>query len=1339
MTKRTPISAEQNIWFDAQQVDATDLSLEQTYNTTINAGIINNHIGNGVLSEALTPRILFDSLLQTGFLDGVAIFTQSQPSDNNLGNQLEISLTNSTAAGKRTVKVGIIGLDFQSNLQYETFVFQTNESQVTTKHYTKILLLLFNDLIGNPELSLNLGGHLVIKEVNPLTLSRSPVMVSQTVEPNLFFRDFFVDGYVDGYGSVINLIQTALPLYNVDSLNIYTTGKENKILYINDVTTQLGQKFLATTNNIQKVTLLMSVRNQEVGYENDLAWTGDLVVSIYPLQSNLNCPTDIAANLQIEFPPSNIPVAQLSVNYGSLQAAGTVLDSVPQPVDFVFSNSTVAGGNVIVPGNYYAITVKRSGAANKCDLLITSGNDTVPDSRVTVFTGTLWVDLPDEDLWFCVWTDAAKMSDGQAYDSGLGMILPKTILDTASQATIDYCLQNLQFTGNDVYRAVVQAITDKTTPVPDQRTGNPVLSRQEIVPGVKLLNTLEISNLENASEPLLIGAIADKNRKYYDAISAQIVSKLFSATLAEDEILIRIVDDPTDAVRFDNAVTGLVTNLLNGDLNGARIYPNYSNPNIYYRVADAKLCSMLVGDVNGDGLITEEDLVLLNTYLNYNLNIGLPQNTVINTDGYITTFTNGYTTYTNKFTNIFNISFQLVETTTGVVAASGTDGVLVADPNNPRLAQFTSASVNFNTIIGLSSYKLVVISPLNPENNGGFDIISISTPSDVLTIRKVYLTGDVLGQMLRADIDGDFAVTTNDGYLLQNYIDRYPLTTSGTTTYPAPATNAYTKIGTPFNVIRLKVEKFVDRADDYSPVTVGRSTTIHPLQDIFLNDGYYFASHDFYTNPAALVFEKQLTWTESLIVVNSRPKQVPSVFTTLSGFIKNECNIQGILCNVYGSKPDFNSGRVDVFAPDNIILGEGGELHRPDGNFYKVDFEVGTIVLEVPDGLFGTERTINIMDDFIADYTGAGVTRLGFPAMRFADCSYVKADALTNDQVRFSVAVQSFSPNTNGLSNDGYTGAIVDGKIGIAIDYSTGLLTLNFTNLFQDEVLRTLSTKIQVSVYLKKGGFNNRPLFVDSTKLQNMLKLISVFSGAVDGGPSALVDLATDITGVLPIVHGGTGLNSVGVFGTVLVSNGSGLSYQFITSLPNVIPFSLGIPDADKIPKTDGYGLLDPSFMYKNPVYIYGTAGIYSNDNATNTVIGAFPFRFDNYILQGLSTIKLEVILETTNVAQDAEIRLYDVANATYINLVGGNPEVSTTNTSPTYLASDDIKTLLNIGASDFLYEIHLRLNTGAPGLDTAICKMARLVMTYDNPYAASPPTAHSWNFVPYLPSPTPI
>ena len=90
------------------------------------------------------------------------------------------------------------------------------------------------------------------------------------------------------------------------------------------------------------------------------------------------------------------------------------------------------------------------------------------------------------------------------------------------------------------------------------------------------------------------------------------------------------------------------------------------------------------------------------------------------------------------------------------------------------------------------------------------------------------------------------------------------------------------------------------------------------------------------------------------------------------------------------------------------MIGPGGELQRPDGDYYKVDFEVGTIVLEIPDGLFGSERTIDIMSDFIVDYTSNGATRLGFPAMRFADCSFVTTNALANNQITFSVAVNHF-------------------------------------------------------------------------------------------------------------------------------------------------------------------------------------------------------------------------------------------------------------------------------------------------------------------------------------------
>lgn len=1140
MTKRNPVSTEQNVWFDAEQVDNTDLTLEQNYNNTITASIIGNHIGTGVLSENLEQNIIFDSSLSSGFLDGVAISAQNQPSDNNFGNQLEVILTHSNVAGNRSVKVGIIGLDFEGNLQFETFRFKVNESQVSKKHFTKVLVLLFNDFVGDPELSFNLGGNILIQEVKPMSLSKDPIMVSQDIEPNLFFRDFFLDGPL----SLQTLLQTALPTYNIDTLGIYTSGLDTKALSNGDVTTQIGQKFLASTNNIQKITLLLSVQNLDT--PSDLVWNGDLVLSIYPLQSTIECPSDIAPELAIDFAPSNIPAAQLSFNYGSLEASGIVLDSVPQPVDFVFSNSTVAGGNVIVPGSYYAFALKRGGAANKCDILITVGNDRVSNSRITTFTGTLWVDIPEQDLWFQIWTDSAKVSDGQAYDQGHGIIIPKTTLDDSTQATIDYSLDNIQFVGNDVYRAQLAAVTDKTDPVPDQRTGNPVLSRQQFVPQVTLLNSIDIANLEVTSEPLFLGAISDKNRKFYNAITSQIQSKLFSATIVSNELLVRIVDDPTDTVRFDNEITSLMSNLLNGEFISAKFFPNGNNPNVFYRLSEARLCSMIVGDVNGDGLITSEDLDLLNSYLGYNLNTGLPVNTAITTDGYTLTFINGYNTNSVPFTNDFGLSFCLVDSTTNVIAASGTDGVLVAHPTDARLAQFTSASVNFNSIIGLSGFKLVILTSTPEDNHGGFDIISLDVTTDVLTIRKVLLSGEAFSQMLRADIDGDFYIDYNDGYLLQSYIDRVSLSSSPPSTYPGPTTNAYTKIGTKFNVIKFKVEKFVDRVDDYSSVTTGRPDVVHPLQDIFLGDGYY-ASHNFYENPSILVFDKQLVWDPSLIVVNSQPKLVPSIFNDTNGFAINECHIEGVQCNNYPLQPDFDPGKVDYFIPNNLIIGRG-EITRPDGNFYKVDFEVGTITLEIPDGLFGAERTINIMDDFIADYNDQGVTRLGFPAMRFADCSLVKSDALSKDQLRFSVAVQSFSPNTNGLSDDGYSGIIVDGKMGVSIDYETGLLTLNFTNLFQDAVLTTLSTKLQINVFLKKGGFNNRPLFVDSTKVSNMLKLISVFSGANEGGASALVQLNEDVSGILPILNGGTGLNAVGASGTVLMSNGSSLSYQFVVA-----------------------------------------------------------------------------------------------------------------------------------------------------------------------------------------------
>src|SRR5208283_5057108 len=130
--------------------------------------------------------------------------------------------------------------------------------------------------------------------------------------------------------------------------------------------------------------------------------------------------------------------------------------------------------------------------------------------------------------------------------------------------------------------------------------------------------SIDVANLENTTEPLILGSIADKNIKTFSTSNNIIKSNLYSATIAENQMLIRIVDDPTDTARFDTSVSGLATNLLNGNLIAAQIAPNGFNPSTTYRVAGSQLCSMILGDVDGDGIITDNDLNLLNSYIGYN-------------------------------------------------------------------------------------------------------------------------------------------------------------------------------------------------------------------------------------------------------------------------------------------------------------------------------------------------------------------------------------------------------------------------------------------------------------------------------------------------------------------------------------------------------------------------------------------------------------------------------------------------------------------------------------------------------------------------------------------------
>ena len=118
---------------------------------------------------------------------------------------------------------------------------------------------------------------------------------------------------------------------------------------------------------------------------------------------------------------------------------------------------------------------------------------------------------------------------------------------------------------------------------------------------------------------------------------------------------------------------------------------------------------------------------------------------------------------------------------------------------------------------------------------------------------------------------------------------------------------------------------------------------------------------------------------------------------------------------------------------------------------------------------------------------GSGKTIAGYNALRYSDCSTVQLEDLSLNRVKFNVAIQAFYKNLDGYDADldGYV-VIEDPTIGVYMDHSTGILTLNASDLSEDSVFKTLVTKITITVYLKKAGWNNSHLVVTSNEVQSL-------------------------------------------------------------------------------------------------------------------------------------------------------------------------------------------------------------------------------------------------------------
>jgi hypothetical protein len=998
MTYRLPVSNIQNKWNDAQRVNQEDLNVEQSFVNNTTAAIVNNFMGSGVLLESPVPKIIFDSdnlditnklIEEAGDFDGhgISIPDANQPTDKNLGNQLAIELSGSSIYGRSNIKVLIIGLSFDDEIIQERFYFHRNETQVTENHYKKIITLMFNDFLGNKNGSKNdCGARIIIREAKPFEISRDPIMIAQDVEPNLFYRDFKV---YDSSKELFEVMQEALGAeWNADALQINITGKQpHRELAVGDITTQIGQKFLATTDNIQKITLLLGVDKEGSDPEHWFDWDGDLVVSIHALQTSINNPTDIIPELAIDYDPNPEPIVQIAYSQSDLKALGHVLTDLAQPIDFVFSNTIISKPGGVQAGNYYIVTIKRSGSASFGTIFAETGNNRTDNSRISVFN-TLWVDSNNEDLWFQVWTNACKISDGQGYDAGKGIAYDKITVDSTTGAQIDNKIKALPFVTsgeNEINNALLQYTEEDSLTIQDERTGNNIYSRQKYVPSFSFVTTTNLNELKKTTDPLIVGSVVDSNPRTTNMIDGY----QEYPNLAKGNVFTIIEPD---------------SSLLSNRLIGRRLIPNVGCNIKNYRIYKVNVCENAYGDVNGDGIIDKDDV--------------------------------------------------------------------------NRLSE--------------------ILTKLNSEGSDGYIISPITTQ----LVTDGYFS---LLELLRGDVNGDGKITIEDVVALQDFVNR----TDGYYSLPRP--------GTSFTSLDLFVQQSVGRYDNYyeyietdaycvstnENIRYGvNGDVITPVSSLtsteLLYYGYNADVNMDVEDPAVISggYNYQIVfqpfWKDYLINLTSDVRYLPASFISSNGFSfkENPCEDENSLVTrckeSLGENPPCDPGKNDIFLPGNLILGKG-QILRPNGEFYKPDIEVGTIILELPT-ISMTSKQLNIFTNFVAESSfNSGKTVKGFPAMKYSDCSYVQLDDLANNKVRFNVSIQSIYPELDGYEEEDGYGLIINNGIGIYINQEEGILRVNVADLGVDLNDVTLKTKLQIEVLLKKSGWNNKPLTVNPDQTAGLL------------------------------------------------------------------------------------------------------------------------------------------------------------------------------------------------------------------------------------------------------------
>lgn len=987
-------------YFDGQRITESDLDNDQLYFRSLLSKMTLDFHSSGVVQTSQTPNYLFDSsnpgfygenttksVIEAGEYDGRYINLDKQPTDIIYGNRLVFELEGTTARGRESTKILIVGRVFNSlsdtdDVVTEILTIKRAQKVLSANYYNKVYGLILNNFsggLGKTEFeaskeslnNLKEGGSLKVYESQSLEVYPYLINSQQTSSPNQEVMEFVTSSTSV---SIKEEIELALESeVGIDQVFVDFDVKQTISFSKNgNLNIKYGQKFLSNNNNIQGVELLMSV-SEDLSQPDPFDWSGDLIFSIYELSTEIDSATARVPENLLDYDPEITPIVQISLDKEDLADRGFELNSNPQIVNIDFSNTNIAvpSSELIKKDKYYAFEVKRTGLNNVGTINLLKGHYVpnrkkelnIPVTPIEEYgvqhykfyqfdpTTKKYVDDADSSLWFRVSSSAVEVTNGLCYTTdGLFVLNQKTESYVGDTEVFHFERHiDLEFVNGTKQYLVLQQLNNFLDADVHPRTGNFVYTRIQDIPGFKFMSSEDILSLRKEEYPLILASIEDNNPRHPVSLE-----RVFDSAGLYDTNYFYILNPSTD--------------FLQERLIGRQFIPdtNCQCKNIY-EIIDVICSDIIYGDLNNDGKIDDQDLERV---------LDISGNTINSED-----------TERRLFGGEFSpVEFELSdlnddETVDGFdiqILEDYIDGKnLIQTPRKLRYLQ-----VYVQNLLPADVYPVVFQDLL------GTGTATIATDSIQFTVTK---PEEALAVRIGDTINILSGVDQEEYKIYAKQIATDGLTVTVQVTLQESAVEFAGSTG--FNVkitSQTKTNIFVDNFDLLKTPYEDKEYLIYQEAGVFTPLNVDICDLRRFVEVSYIDFPDQ------------------SCLCDEEGCEIVECDI-----------PSQN----EKFLPGNLLL--AGNVLDEKGNTHKLDYEYASIKVPMPPGSL-TDCRLDIYNNFVKAVGSSCITASGFPAMKYSDGTYVgceddgESTDLTKNRIKISGCIASL-----------YVDGFVDGYAGL--------------------------------------------------------------------------------------------------------------------------------------------------------------------------------------------------------------------------------------------------------------------------------------------------------------------